>query len=181
MKAPTFLLASLWVCAVSPAADTFSWRYYRPSNTGIQGDTVEAVYVGPDGNPWFSGYHEGFEEGGIAQFIFGDNRWVNISNVDYPVIGHPDFTGIARVSDIDIDASGGMWMATGRGGLYYNPAVGPTSLRRFGDDNSGIYGGWNRGVEVAPDGFGLVLFVLDGLGKRWNLPIYAVDEPMADV
>lgn len=152
MKTIASLIALAGMAAASLAADTFSWRYYRPTNTGIQGDSCEAVYVGPDGNPWFSGYTEVFEEGGISKFIVGENRWVNVSNVDYPIIGHPDFTAITRISDIDIDASGAMWMSTGRGALYYNPAVGPSSLKRYGADNSGIYGGWNKGVEVAPDG-----------------------------
>ena len=152
MKGLAFLICLASLAATSFSQDTFSWRYYRPTNTGIQGDSCEAIYLGPDANPWISGYNEGFEEGGIAKFVQAENRWINVSNVDYPVIGHPDFTGISRVSDIDSDASGGLWMATGRGGLYYNPAIGPSSLRRFGDDNSPIHGGWNKGVEVAPDG-----------------------------
>lgn len=132
--------------------ESFSWKYYRPSNTGIQGDWCDALWIAPNGNPWIGGYDPSFEEGGISQFIQAENRWFNVSNVDYPVIGHPEKTGITRVGDIDIDASSGMWMATGRGGLYYNPTIGPSSLRRFGDDNSPIPGGWNKGVEVAPDG-----------------------------
>ena len=145
-------LALLAAVNVAEAADTYSWRYYRPTNTGIQGDSCEAIHVGPDANPWISGYHEGFEEGGIAKFIVPENRWINVSNVDYSVIGHPDLTAVSRVSDIDGDGAGGLWMSTGRGGLYYDPAVGPSSLRRFGADNSPIHGGWNKGVEVAPDG-----------------------------
>lgn len=129
-----------------------SWRYYRPTNTGIQGDFCEALWIAPDGDPWIAGYDASFEEGGIAKFVQAQNRWINVSNVDYPVIGHPENTGTARVSDIDVDANGNLWMATGRGGLFYNPSVGPSSLRRFGDDNSPIPGGWNKGVEVAPDG-----------------------------
>lgn len=140
------------LAASSPGQDSFSWRYFRPSNTGIQGDFCEALYVGPDSNPWIGGYDASFEEGGISKFIFAQNRWENISNVDYPVIGHPENTGTVRISDIDIDANGRMWMATGRGGLFYDPSVGPSSLRRFGADNSPIPGGWNRSVEIAPDG-----------------------------
>lgn len=145
------LLASLGFAAATGPAKT-SWRYYRPSNTGIQGDFCESLWIGADGNPWIAGYDPSFEEGGIAKFVQAENRWVNVSNVDYPVIGHPENTGTARVSDIDVDSSGNLWMATGTGGLFYNPAVGPASLRRFGADNSPIPGGWNRGVEVAPDG-----------------------------
>lgn len=132
--------------------DSFSWEYYRPTNTGIQGDTCEALIVGPDGNPWIAGYDAAFEEGGIARFNYRANLWTNYSNVDYQVIGHPENTGTARVSDIACDASGNLWMGTGRGGLFLSPTVGAKSLRRFGDDNSQIHGGWNSGVEVAPDG-----------------------------
>lgn len=131
---------------------TYSWRYYRPSNTGIQGDINEALWVGPDGNPWIGGYDPSFEEGGIAKFIQEENRWVNISNVDYPAIGHPELQLSPRVADIDVDSNGNMWMGTGRGALKFNPAVGPGSLVRLGEDNSGMPGGWCRGVEVASDG-----------------------------
>lgn len=148
-------LGGLCVLAFASAqaqSSIYSWRYCRPTNTGIQGDYNEALWIGPDGDPWIGGYDASFEEGGIAKFIQAQNRWVNVSNVDWPVIGHPENTGTARVSDIDVDANGNLWMATGRGGLFYNPSVGATSLRRFGADNSSIRGGWNRGVEVAPDG-----------------------------
>ena len=63
MKPLALLVGLSCLAATGLAQDTFSWRYYRPTNTGIQGDSCEAVYVGADGNPWISGYHEGFEEG----------------------------------------------------------------------------------------------------------------------
>ena len=135
-----------------PASNEFSWDYYRPTNTGIQGDTCEALIAGSGGNVWIAGYHAAFEEGGFARFDHDDNKWTNYSNVDYQVIGHPEKTGIARVSDIARDTNGNLWMATGRGGLFFTPSQGAKSLRRFGDDNSPIHGGWNLGVEVAPDG-----------------------------
>lgn len=155
-KLSTFVLGLALSPALVPiqaqASPLYSWRYYRPTNTGIQGDWCDAIRVGADGNPWIGGYDPGFEEGGIAKFVQEENRWINVSNVDYPAIGHPALVGISRISDIDTDAMGRMWMATGRGALRYNPKVGPQSLRRFGSDNSPIPGGWNLGVEVAPDG-----------------------------
>ena len=131
---------------------TFSWTYYRPSNTGIQGDYCEGLIIGSDGRPLIGGYDPSFEEGGFSRFDHSTGRWTNFSNVDYPIIGHPDLTGISRVSDMDSDSYGNIWMATGRGGLFFSPSLGAGSLLRFGDDNSPIPGGWNRGVEVAPDG-----------------------------
>ena len=45
-------------------------------------------------------------EGGVARFVQAENRWINVSNVDYPVIGHPELTGTTRVSDVAADAQG---------------------------------------------------------------------------
>ncbi len=146
----------LVLAAASSLAQTgrtkYDWRYYRPSNTGIQGDSNEALWIGPDRNPWIAGYDASFEEGGIAKFLVNENRWVNFSNVNYPEIGHPMLSAVSRVSDIDVDAKGRLWMATGAGALFLDPAKGAKSLKRFGFHNSPIPDGWNRGVEIAPDG-----------------------------
>ncbi|MCC6679168.1 MAG: hypothetical protein IT436_18740 [Phycisphaerales bacterium] len=140
------------VVGLARADSQYSWRYYRPSNTGIQGDYNEALYIGADGDPWIAGYDASFEEGGIAKFIKAQNRWINISNVDYPEIGHPEDTGTSRVSDIIADASGTLWMATGRGALKFNPDAGPVSLARYDSTNSLMPGGWCEDVDLAPDG-----------------------------
>jgi len=152
LRSALLTMTGLMLISGAFAQKRASWRYYRPTNTGIQGDSCDALWVSANGDPWIGGYDAGFEEGGVAKFVQADNAWFNVSNVDYREIGHPELTGISRVSDMDVDASGNIWMATGRGGLFYNPAVGPSSLRRFGADNSPIPGGWNKGVEVAPDG-----------------------------
>lgn len=136
--------------ATASAQPQFAWRYYRPGNTGIQGDYCESLWLPPDGNPWVGGYDASFEEGGISQLIHAENRWINISNVDYPEIGHPDNTGVARVSDITADSAGRLWMATGHGALFFDPAIGPASLRRFDENNSGMPGGWCEDVDIAP-------------------------------
>ncbi|HET9886324.1 MAG TPA: hypothetical protein VFR10_02335, partial [bacterium] len=128
-----------------------TWRYYRPTNTGIQGDYCDAIWVGPDNDPWIGGYDPTFEEGGIAKFVQTDNRWINISNVDYPIIGHPNDTGTSRVSDIVGDANGVLWMATGRGALRFDPAIGPSSLVKFDPSNSELNGGWTEDVDLGPD------------------------------
>jgi hypothetical protein len=139
------------LCAAAHG-QTYSWRYYRPSNTGIQGDYNEAIWIGPDGDPYIGGYEPVFEEGGFAKFIQVENRWINYSNVDYPVIGHPDSTGCARVSDIVADANGKLWLATGRGALWFDPAVGGSSIINYGPHNSLLPGGWTSDVDIAPDG-----------------------------
>lgn len=142
----------------------YAWRYYRPTNTGIQGDYCDAVWIGPDGDPWIGGYVPSFEEGGLAKFVQSENRWINISNVDYPAIGHPDNTGTVRVRDITPDAQGNLWMGTGRGVLVFNPSVGPSSLRRYDASNSPWPGGWVTNIEIAPDG----TVWASGYGTAWG-------------
>jgi streptogramin lyase len=134
------------------AEDTFSWRYYRPGNTGIQGDYNEAIYIGADGDPWIGGYNPVAEEGGVAKFVQAENRWINVSNIDYPVIGSANDVGVSRVSDMVADRQGNLWMGTMRGALRMNLAAGPGSLVNFGPGNSALPGGLTRDVTLAPDG-----------------------------
>ncbi|MBL9148244.1 MAG: hypothetical protein JNM94_06060 [Phycisphaerae bacterium] len=149
------VVTSLLVAPVF-AADTFSWRYYRPGNTGIQGDYNQAVWVPPSGDPFIGGYDPGFEEGGFARFVVGENRWENYSNVDFPIIGHPENVGTTRVNDflpeVGAGATGKVWVATWRGALRFDPNVGPTSLERFGPDNSTLQDSMVSDADRAPDG-----------------------------
>lgn len=138
--------------AIAEAEESYSWRYYRLGNTGLQGDYNQAIWVGPDGDPYIGGYDPPFEEGGFSKFIQSENRWVNYSNVDYPVIGHPNDTGCTRVNDIVPDEMGRLWMGTWRGALRFDPAVGASSLTRFGPENSPLINETVFDVERAPDG-----------------------------
>lgn len=131
---------------------TTSWRYYRPGNTGIQGDYCDALWIGPDGDPWIGGYDPGFEEGGIAKFVQSENRWLNVSNIDYPVIGHPDLTGTTRVMDFAQDAQGRLWMPTWRGLLRMDPAAGPATLVNLVGGHPALAAGGCRDIEISPDG-----------------------------
>lgn len=156
----------------SQGLDKTSWRYYRPGNTGIQGDYNEAIWIGPDGNPWIGGYDPTAEEGGIAKFLRSENRWINVSNIDYPVIGSANDVGVSRVSDLVSDNQGNLWMGTWRGALKMNLAKGPSSLVRYGPGNSGLPGGRTVDVALAPDGtiwFSAVSVVWGGGGlTRYN-------------
>lgn len=130
----------------------YSWRYYNTGNTGIQGDYVEAIWIDHDGDPYIAGYTPGFEEGGFAKFIQSENRWINYSNIDYPVIGDINDVGSSRISDIEEDANGVLWMATWRGILKFDPSIGASSLEFWGAENSIHPGGRTIDMAIAPDG-----------------------------
>jgi streptogramin lyase len=148
------LACALSFLGIGQAQDqaTYSWRYYRPGNTGIQGDTNEAIFIGADDNPWIGGYSPIAEEGGVAKFIYAEKRWVNVSNIDYPVIGSANDVGFCRVTDMVADGQGNLWLGTWRGVLRLNLAAGPSSLERFGPGNSALPGGVTQDIARAPDG-----------------------------
>lgn len=142
--------ATLTASAAGPIKT--SWRYYRVGNTGIQGDYNEAIWIGPDGDPYIAGYDASFEEGGFAKFIQSENRWVNYSNVDYRVMGHPNDQGCIRIGDIAAESGGKLWMGTWRGALTFDPARGASSLARYGPLNSGLTDDRVEDIDRAPDG-----------------------------
>ena len=135
----------------SPPGTTTTFRYYRLGNTGVQGDWSEALWVGPDGDPWVGGYDPIFEEGGIAKFVQAEDRWIAVSNVDNRIIGHPYEQGAARVRDIAVDRLGRIWFVTWTAVLRMDPAVGPESLVRYDLDGPGALGG-GYDIDMAPDG-----------------------------
>jgi hypothetical protein len=156
MKSLHTLVATclLFLASVSLAGaeTTYSWRYYRPGNTGIQGDWNESIWIGADGDPWIGGYNPIAEEGGVAKFLQAENRWINVSNIDYPVIGSANDVGFCRVTDMVADGLGNLWMGTWRGVLRMNLAAGPSSLVKYGPGNSALPGGLTRDMTIAPDG-----------------------------
>ena len=125
------LLTVAGTTGVASADPEYSWKYYRPGNTGVMGDYSSGLWIAPDGTLYLGGYDPHFEEGGFSRFIEAENRWENFSNVDYPVIGDPANTGSSRISDFCQDDSGALWMGTWRGALYFDPAVGPDSFVRY--------------------------------------------------
>lgn len=143
------LAGSLLLTAQAPG---YSWRYYTQGNTGIQGDYAEALWIDHDGNPYIAGYNPGWEEGGFAKLIQAENRWINYSNVDYPIIGNINDVGASRISDIVEDANGVLWMAHWRGLLKFDPSIGPDSFEFWGANNSVHPGGRSREIAIAPDG-----------------------------
>ncbi len=152
IKLLVFLLSYLSAISVFAQNPSYSWRYYNTGNTGIQGDYAEGIWVDHDGDPYIAAYTPGWEEGGFAKYIQSENRWINYSNVDFPVIGDINDVGSSRISDIEEDANGILWMATWRGLLKFNPAVGGSSLQFWGANNSIHPGGRSRDLAIAPDG-----------------------------
>ncbi len=149
-----FSLLAIFVFLVDLQSQTieYSWRYYTTGNTGILGDYAEGLWIDHDGDPYIAAYTPGWEEGGFSKLITAENRWINYSNVDYPVIGDINDVGASRISDIVEDANGLLWMAHWRGLLKFDPAVGASSIQFWGAGNSIHPGGRSREIALAPDG-----------------------------
>lgn len=167
------------------AETSYAWRYYRTGNTGIQGDVNEAVWIASDGDPYIGGYLPAWEEGGFAKFVQAEDRWINFSNVDYPIIGHPETVGTTRVTDfvpeVGDGSTGKVWIATWRGALRFDPSIGASSLERFGPSNSQLVDDVILDADRAPDG--TIWFVNQGIVRydpatdewmRWNFGNMAI-------
>jgi streptogramin lyase len=146
------LLLSVSQISFSQPLYQYSWKYYTPGTTGILGDYAEGLWIDHDGDPYIAAYTPGWEEGGFSKYIQQSNQWVNYSNVEYPVIGSTADVGSSRISDIAEDAGGILWMATWRGILKFDPAIGGSSLMFWGVNNSLHPGGRTMDIDIAPDG-----------------------------
>jgi len=153
MKNVLIILLQIFISAgLLSQSPEYTWRYYNPGNTGIMGDYSMAVWPDPDGDPYIAAFTPGWEEGGFSKFVRGENRWINYSNVEYPVIGSIYDVGSSRISDIQADDNGILWMATWRGILKFDPALGGNSLEFWGVENSLHPGGRTMDLDIAPDG-----------------------------
>ena len=142
---------------------TYSWRYYRPGNTGIQGDQATALWIDENGDPYIAAATGGWGEGGFAKFIQSENKWVNYSNVDYPVLGSFDNADV-QILDIVEDYDNNLWMGNYAGAVKFNPLVGASSLENYGPNNSSLQG-FTFDVDLAPDS--TIWFTSGGL-VRYN-------------
>jgi hypothetical protein len=142
---------------------TYSWRYYRTGNTGIQGDYATALWIDENGDPYIAAATGGWGEGGFAKFIQSENKWVNYSNVDYPVLGSFDNADV-QILDIVEDYDNNLWMGNYAGAVKFNPLVGVSSLENYGPNNSSLQG-FTFDVDLAPDS--TIWFTSGGL-VRYN-------------
>lgn len=170
MKKLFFITCVLFLIINNSYSQNYSWRYYTTGNTGIQGDYAEGIWIDNDGDPYIAAYVPGWEEGGFAKYIQSENRWINYSNVNYPVIGSINDVGASRISDIVEDANGILWMAHWRGILKFDPLAGASSLQFWGSGNSVHPGGRTISLAIAPDGsiWGAVISVSWGNGGVIN-------------
>ena len=148
---------------VTQAQTSNSWRYYRPGNTGIQGDDATALWIDENGDPYIAANTGAWGEGGVAKFSQAENKWINYSNVDYPVMGSFD-NGDIHIFDIVEDYNHNLWMANFNGALRFDPQAGASSFQQFGPSNSQLLG-FTTDIDLAPDS--TVWFNSDGL-VRYN-------------
>jgi streptogramin lyase len=149
-NAPTILfLISLPVLLLSQSPGESSWRYYRPGNTGIQGDQATALWVDKTGDPNIAAATGNWGEGGLAKFSQSDNIWINYSNVDYPILGSFD-NGEVQILDIIEDYDQNLWLGNYTGALKFDPQIGIPSMEKFDANNSGLLG-FTYDVDLAPD------------------------------
>lgn len=145
----TILLIVITGLAFSQTPDVYSWRYYRPGNTGIQGDQATALWVDENGDPYIAASSGNWGEGGFARFVQAENRWINYSNVDYPILGSFENAEV-QILDFAEDFEGNLWMGNFTGALKFDPQNGVSSIERYVASNSGL-SGYTSDVDVAPD------------------------------
>ena len=146
----TLVCFLIFVSEVIPQdPNTYSWRYYRPGNTGIQGDYCTALWIDDNGDPYIAANTGGWGEGGFAKFSQSENKWINYSNVDYPILGSFD-NGEVQINEIIEDYENNLWMANITGALKFNPQVGASSIEKFEPNNSGLLG-FTYDMDLAPD------------------------------
>lgn len=145
------LLLQAGIALAAPPTD-WSWRYYRPTNTGILGDYCYAVWIDAEDTPYLGGFNPHWNEGGFSHFIESEKRWEAFSNVDYPLIGDVNVDGDVTISEICPAPDGTLLLLAGRAILHFDPALGAASLQRFDASNTPLPDGSFKDISVAPDG-----------------------------
>jgi hypothetical protein len=149
------------IILLSQSAPEYSWRYYRPGNTGIQGDYATALWIDENGDPYIAASTGNWGEGGFAKLNRSDNTWTNFSNVDYPILGSFDNADI-QILDIVQDYDKNLWMGSFSGALKFNPQTGISSVVNYGPANSALLG-FTYDIDLAPDS--TIWFISDCLAR----------------
>jgi hypothetical protein len=143
------ILSFLPVVLFSQSSEQYSWRYYRPGNTGIQGDYATSLWIDENGDPYIAANTGNWGEGGFAKFNYSDTTWTNFSNVDYEVLGSFDNADI-QFLDIVEDYDKNLWFGSFLGAVKFNPQAGISSAENFHSGNSDLLG-FTYDVDLAPD------------------------------
>ena len=157
------ILLAVPVVLLSQTNLQHSWRYYRPGNTGIQGDDATALWIDANGDPYIAANTGNWGEGGVAKFSQAENKWINYSNVDYQAFGSFD-NGDVQIFDIVEDFDNNLWMGNFKGALKFNPQDGPSTIENYESGNSELLG-FTYDIDLAPDSS--VWFTSGGL-VRYN-------------
>ena len=97
------LFCIITIPALSTAQTLPSWKFLRPTNTGVGGDYMQTIEVDRFGNKWTGGYMPFWSEGCVTRF--NDTVWTNWSNFE-------GYLPADRVYDIAFDSNDGLWVAT---------------------------------------------------------------------
>ena len=127
----------------------YAWQYYRPGNTGIQGDYATALWIDENGAPYIAANTGNWGEGGFARYNITDNTWTNYSNVDHEILGSFDNAEV-QILDIVEDFNHTLWMGNFTGALKFNPQNGIGSATRYTAANSDLTG-VTYDIDLAPD------------------------------
>ena len=146
MNRLTSTLAILTMMATAVYAQVPDWRYYRPGNTGIPGDYVQAIHVDANDRPYIAAYIPFWAEGGFSRFDAASNSWTCFSNVDLAALVSE------RVNDIEEAPGGVLWIGTNNGIIRFDPAIGPASMTRLDASNAPLPNGNVQDLTVDPDG-----------------------------
>lgn len=165
MKNILFVLALLTTPYLlqSQSNDQYTWRYFRPGNTGIQGDDVTALWIDENGDPYIAANTGNWGEGGFSRFDQAENKWINFSNVDHQILGSFDNADI-NILDIVEDYDKNLWMGTYHGALKFNPQTGISTTVNYSAENSDLLG-FTYDIDLAPDSS--IWFISEGL-VRYN-------------
>jgi streptogramin lyase len=184
----------LFIAIISFAnSNSQNWKYIRPSNTGLGGETYICLVTDQCGNKWTGGFLPFWSEGSVTRF--NDSVYTNWSNFE-------GYLPADRVYDVDFDSHGEPWIAANgvgngiaHGGLVHYDG---TSWTQYTTANTPLPEDDLRGVAVDHNDNIWITFWGTGNGvggvakydhniwtiytpQNSSLPTYAVTDIVVDV